>query len=603
MKTTMLWCGRIMPLLTLFVLPGCGVDDTDSDAESKLTAPRLGDVTIVESSLTHNAVTLRAELADWGGDEDVCGLCWATVENPTVDVVTKIKASLTGPGTFEVHVTGLRPETDYFVRAYARNRRELVYSMQLKFTTRAELPEMMDYAEVAAVELVGQPGRVNATFRSKVLSDGGGTLRSAGLCVGEQPMPTAQTGTLVGMQTPSVGEFVLDAGGLRPGTTYYVRSFAENAKGVVYSRADLEFTTEQADMTLKGNAGPLLIGGTAEVALGTNPKTETIVDTEYNALQIPCYPTAWNSWSSVEVSDLAAQKAWAEWCAAKGKKTVGHFLSSHNAYYPAWITSPGTAWTSDQLASMLENRIKTVVETMGSDRVDMWTVVNEATVLSNKVGSYRPCIWTPLGTETEESGMGYQETNVQKQIPVYIRMSFEFARKYAPDAELILSDGGFELSLETDKRACAFRQLVKHLLAKGTPIDAIALQTHIKFGKAGFEDPENTPRWDLFEKHIKWCKNSGLKVYLNEVDISQTFSVPTVLTEEQLENQKKAYKKCVATAIASGIDGIFFWGLGDGHDPSFRPNDSAQMYDYDHNRKPAFYGVLETLMENYPAAL
>ena len=92
-------------------------------------------------------------------------------------------------------------------------------------------------------------------------------------------MPTAETGTLVGMSSPKVGAFVLDVGSLTPGTTYYVRAFAENAKGVVYGDEELEFKTEEADMTLKGNAGPLLIGGTAEVPLNTNPTTEDIIDT------------------------------------------------------------------------------------------------------------------------------------------------------------------------------------------------------------------------------------------------------------------------------------------------------------------------------------
>lgn len=602
MKSTMFRHVLIVPLTCVAWLAGCGDDDAESSSTQVMTTPRLGDVVVVESSLTHNAVTLRASLEDWGGDPDVCGLCWATVQNPTVDVLTKVNASVSEPGSFDIQLTGLLPETSYYARAYARNRRGLVYSAQVQFTTLAESPELMDYAEVGSVELVGVPGRVSATFSFEIISDGGGMLRSAGLCVGEGHMPTAETGTLVEMSAPKVGAFVLDAGGLTPGTTYYIRAFAQNAKGVVYGDEELEFTTEEADMTLKGNAGPLLIGGTAEVPLNTNPTTEGIIDTEYNVLQIPCYPTAWNNWSSLEVFDLSAQKAWVDWCKERGKKSIGHFLMSHNTYYPSWLTSPSTPWTVEQLSEMLENRIKNVIESMSGDRVDMWTVVNEATILANKKGSYRPCVWTPLGTEPEESGMGYNAANVENEIPVYIRLSFEFARKYAPEAELILSDAGFELSLETDKRCCAFRQLVKHLLAKGTPIDAVALQTHIKFGQAGFDDPENTPRWDLFEKHIKWLKNTGLKVYLNEVDISQTFTVPTVLTETQLENQKKAYKKCVNMAIGAGIDGIFFWGLGDGHDPSFRPYDSAQMYDYDHNRKPAFYGVLEALMANYPSA-
>ena len=62
----------IVPLACTAWLAGCGDDDTESASTQGMTTPTLGDVVVVESSLTHNAVTLRGSLVDWGGDPDVC---------------------------------------------------------------------------------------------------------------------------------------------------------------------------------------------------------------------------------------------------------------------------------------------------------------------------------------------------------------------------------------------------------------------------------------------------------------------------------------------------------------------------------------------------
>lgn len=67
-----------------------------------------------------------------------------------------------------------------------------------------------------------------------------------------------------------------------------------------------------------------------------------------------------------------------------------------------------------------------------------------------------------------------------------------------------------------------------------------------------------------------------------------------------MEKQKRAYKKFVATAVDAGVDGILFWGLGDGWN-TYRPYDEAQLYNHNRDRKPAFDGVLEALMERFPS--
>ena len=42
-----------------------------------------------------------------------------------------------------------------------------------------------------------------------------------------------------------------------------------------------------------------------------------------------------------------------------------------------------------------------------------------------------------------------------------------------------------------------------------------------------------------------------------------------------------------------------FWGLGDGYN-SYRQWDECNLYDHNRDRKPAFDGVLEVLMQKFP---
>ncbi|MCC5933313.1 MAG: hypothetical protein JJU35_03640 [Balneolales bacterium] len=61
------------------------------------------------------------------------GVCYATIENPTLDD-SCIQAG-EGEGSFEVELGGLNPDTEYFIRAYAQNERSLGYGNEVSFTT------------------------------------------------------------------------------------------------------------------------------------------------------------------------------------------------------------------------------------------------------------------------------------------------------------------------------------------------------------------------------------------------------------------------------------------------------------------------------------
>ena len=80
----------------------------------------------------------------------------------------------------------------------------------------------------------------------------------------------------------------------------------------------------------------------------------------------------------------------------------------------------------------------------------MWTVVNESL---NK-GVYETCKWSALGTENSLSG--------GKAVPIYITKAFEYAKKYAPNAELILSERTCLMSMKADKNAVELLKMDIH---------------------------------------------------------------------------------------------------------------------------------------------
>lgn len=74
----------------------------------------------------------------------------------------------------------------------------------------------------------------------KIASDGGAKLTSRGICWDVNPNPEASGRRYT--KIPDTGTFVIEITGLKIGTKYHVRAFAENSVGIAYGE-DFSFTT------------------------------------------------------------------------------------------------------------------------------------------------------------------------------------------------------------------------------------------------------------------------------------------------------------------------------------------------------------------------
>ncbi|MDP3452490.1 MAG: M12 family metallopeptidase, partial [Bacteroidales bacterium] len=97
------------------------------------TAPTVTTVS-VNSVTTSSASSGGNVTSNGGGEISQKGVCWGTAQNPTVDG-SKTENG-TGSQAFTSNISGLNPNTKYYVRAYAVNSAGTSYGIEVSFTTK-----------------------------------------------------------------------------------------------------------------------------------------------------------------------------------------------------------------------------------------------------------------------------------------------------------------------------------------------------------------------------------------------------------------------------------------------------------------------------------
>ena len=213
------------------------------------------DEDVVKASVTTDAVSNVTKntaicggnvTSDGGGTVTARGVCWSTSQTPTIN--DRRTANGTGKGTFTANITGLTPNTTYYVRAYATNEAGTSYGAQKSFTT---LGEETVTEPTVSTNSVSSITANTAICGGNVTSDGGGTVTARGVCWSTSQNPTISNNRSIdGIGT---GNFTSNLSNLAPQTTYYVRAYATNEAGTSYG-AQKSFTTldEEPEETISG---------------------------------------------------------------------------------------------------------------------------------------------------------------------------------------------------------------------------------------------------------------------------------------------------------------------------------------------------------------
>ena len=154
------------------------------------------------------------------------GFVYAKTQNPTINRATKIIVSGTTEGTYSKRVTGLDANCTYYVRAYATYSKGTVYGEEKTFIIKKiSLPTV-------STSLVTDITYTSAMVEGCVTHDGTGTVTERGICYSTTPSPT--TADYIVSSGSGKGNYTVSLTNLSAGTTYYVRAYAINEKGVGY---------------------------------------------------------------------------------------------------------------------------------------------------------------------------------------------------------------------------------------------------------------------------------------------------------------------------------------------------------------------------------
>jgi uncharacterized protein (TIGR02145 family) len=178
-------------------------------------------VTSVVSGIVETMALSGGNINSNGGSSiTVSGVCWSTSIDPTVSGTHTNDGTTTG--NFTSSITGLTPNTLYYVRAYATNSVGTAYGNEVTFTT---LPSVT----TTSFSLVTT---TTAVTGGNISTNGTATIIARGVCWATMSSPTI-TNNKTSDGTGS-GSYLSNITGLTPGTFYYVRAYATNITGTAY---------------------------------------------------------------------------------------------------------------------------------------------------------------------------------------------------------------------------------------------------------------------------------------------------------------------------------------------------------------------------------
>ena len=223
----------------------------------------LADVPVVNtvgsSDVTSSSAVLSGKVVtDNGATITERGFVW--VQGEGTPTTSSLKLTTTGTtGDFSATIKDLAPNQKYSFRAYAINSVGTSYGETKSFTTSVTKPSLnpVTFSSITST---------SATFSSKVASHGGATVTEVGFYYSTDSTVDPDKSHKVN-RTYSSDSFSISISELAINTKYYVKAYAVNSAGAVYS--DVASFTTLASTPVVNTVGSSEISSTGAVLSGT----------------------------------------------------------------------------------------------------------------------------------------------------------------------------------------------------------------------------------------------------------------------------------------------------------------------------------------------
>ena len=261
-----------------------------------------------------------------------------------------------------------------------------------------------------------------------------------------------------------------------------------------------------------------------------------------------------------------------EFAARHNMKVRGHTLVWHRQN-PPWLAQE--RFTPDQLATLLESHIKTVVGHYRG-KVFAWDVANEA-FDEQELGQLRHTIWY------DRPGIGLAGNGT-----AYLERCFRWAHSADPQALLFYNDAEAET---LGPKADAIHAMVQDFRKRGVPIDGVGFQMHIS---------NLHPDVASISSNIGRFTALGVQVHITELDVSLPVDAHGNASPEDLQQQADVYRQIAAACLAHrGCTAIQTWGFTDKYSwiasHSKETRGAALLFNRNYQPKPAYFALREAL--------
>ena len=315
------------------------------------------------------------------------GVCWNTTGTPTISGSKTEEGAASTTGAFTSSMTGLSPNTTYYVRAYATNTGGTSYDGQVSFSTSAQAPTV-------TTQTVSDIGETTATGNGTITDLGSPNPTEHGVCWNTTGTPTISGSKTEEGAASTTGAFTSSMTGLSPNTTYYVRAYATNTGGTSYDGQVSFSTSAQVQAPTVTTQAVSDIGETTATGNGTITDLGSPNPTEHGV--------CWNTTGTPTISGSKTEEGAASTTGAFTSSMTG--LSPNTTYYVrAYATNTGGTSYDGQVSFSTSAQVQApTVTTQAVSDIGETTATGNGTITD--LGSPNPTqhgvCWNTTGTPT-----------------------------------------------------------------------------------------------------------------------------------------------------------------------------------------------------------